>query len=67
MQGSVKWFSPRKGYGFVVAEDESEYFLHFSEIQKEGFKTVRQNTTVIFEPDVDESGRAIAKSVVEAS
>ena len=65
MNGSVKWFSPRKGYGFIVAEDGTEYFVHFSEIQKEGFKNLRQNAAVIFEPGVDDSGRVVATSVVE--
>lgn len=36
--GTVKWFSAKKGYGFVTGEDGEDYFAHFSQIKMEGFK-----------------------------
>ena len=39
MQGRVKWFNPQKGYGFIEVEDGKDVFVHYSEIQEEGFKT----------------------------
>ena len=36
--GTVKWFSAKKGYGFVTGEDGEDYFAHFSQIKMEGFE-----------------------------
>ncbi len=49
MQGSVKWFSPEKGYGFIEKEDGEDVFVHFSAIQEEGFKTLDEGENVEFE------------------
>jgi CspA family cold shock protein len=47
--GRVKWFDERKGYGFISREDGDDIFVHFSEIQTEGFKTLSENQEVSFE------------------
>jgi len=49
MQGSVKWFSPEKGYGFIEKDDGEDVFVHFSAIQEDGFKTLDEGQTVEFE------------------
>lgn len=47
--GSVKWFSNAKGYGFVVDDDRNvDVFAHYSEIEMEGFKTLRRGQRVQF-------------------
>ena len=38
LQGTVKWFSAQKGYGFIIGEDGIDYFAHFSEIQMDGYR-----------------------------
>ena len=38
LQGTVKWFSAQKGYGFITGEDGIDYFAHFSEIQMDGYR-----------------------------
>lgn len=44
--GVVKWFDPEKGYGFIEAEGEDDVFVHFSDIQMEGFKTLEDGQEV---------------------
>ncbi|UNC92350.1 cold-shock protein [Candidatus Contubernalis alkaliaceticus] len=48
-QGTVKWFNNQKGYGFIEVEGENDVFVHFSAIQKEGFKTLEEGQKVEFE------------------
>ncbi len=52
MLGNVKWFNEKKGFGFISGEDGQDYFLHFSKINKEGFKTVAEGEAVSF--DIEE-------------
>ena len=49
MNGKVKWFDPRKGYGFIVAEDGKEIFVHYTGIVKEGFKALNEGQLVTYE------------------
>lgn len=63
MKGKVKWFRDAKGYGFIVGEDEKDYFVHFKQIKMDGFKTLRGGQTVKFEPGTDERGRECAVEV----
>ncbi len=49
-EGTVKWFSDQKGYGFIEQENGSDLFVHFSEIQGDGFKTLAEGQRVSFEP-----------------
>ncbi|UMZ74952.1 cold-shock protein [Natranaerofaba carboxydovora] len=48
-QGTVKWFSPQKGYGFIEREAGGDVFVHFSAIEEEGFKTLEDGQKVEFE------------------
>lgn len=61
--GIVKWFSARRGYGFISDEADRDYFVHFSEIQTEGFKKLTAGQQVTFETTLDEQGRELAKAV----
>lgn len=47
--GTVKWFNADKGYGFITVDNGDEVFVHFSEIQGEGFKTLEEGQKVEFE------------------
>jgi CspA family cold shock protein len=47
--GKVKWFNEQKGYGFISRDDGDDVFVHFSEINASGFKTLAENQEVTFE------------------
>lgn len=48
-QGTVKWFNAEKGYGFITPVDGDDLFVHYSEIQTEGFRTLNEGDKVEFE------------------
>lgn len=48
MNGTVKWFNPEKGFGFITAEDGKDVFAHFSQINIDGFKTLEEGQKVTF-------------------
>ena len=61
-EGIVKWFSEKKGFGFIEQEDGRDIFVHFSSINEAGFKTLSEGERVSF--DVEESDRGpVAKNV----
>ena len=64
MNGKVKWFNAEKGYGFIIAENGKEVFVHYSAIAVEGYKTLAEGEAVAF--DVEEGAKGlIAKNVVK--
>lgn len=66
MQGSVKWFSDKLGYGFIVCDDlDEEVFVHFSEIQMDGYKSLKEGDIVSFDYDT-EVGKAKNVNVIKS-
>ena len=64
-KGTIKWFSDQKGYGFITPEDgKKDVFVHYSVIQGDGFKTLREGDTVEFEVTEGPKGEQ-AKSAVK--
>jgi len=62
-QGKVKWFDGKKGYGFVAeTSTDTDYFVHFSEIQNDGYKTLTEGQEVEFEIGEGKQG-TVAKNV----
>ena len=54
--GTVKWFNPDKGYGFITREDGPDVFVHFSAIQGEGYKNLEENQQVEFDVTQGDKG-----------
>lgn len=67
MEGKVKWFDSKKGFGFLICEEDGkEVFVHFSGIVKEGFKSLKEGQQVQFEIEtVDRGEQAINVTVIE--
>jgi len=49
MTGKVKWFNSEKGYGFITTDEGNDIFAHYSQIQKDGFKSLEEGESVEFE------------------
>ncbi len=49
VKGTVKWFSNQKGYGFITPENGKDVFVHFSSVQMDGYKTLKEGDSVEFE------------------
>ena len=56
LKGKVKWFDPRKGYGFNEKEDGTDIFCHFSVLNVEGYKTLKDDQKVEFEVESNDKG-----------
>ena len=60
-QGTVKWFSDQKGFGFITPEDgKKDIFVHFSALQGEGFKTLTEGQRVSFDVTAGPKGEQAA-------
>ena len=49
VHGQVKWFDPKKGFGFIVGPDGQDVFVHYSQIEGAGFRTLKDGEEVEYE------------------
>ena len=70
-EGVVKWFDPRKGFGFIVGPEGQDIFVHFSVIQGDGFRVLNDGAPVVYDAVKSDKGwratRAIRNESVEVT
>jgi CspA family cold shock protein len=54
--GTVKWFDTKKGFGFILNAEGKDVFVHFSSIEGEGFRALKDGEIVEYEPATGEKG-----------
>jgi CspA family cold shock protein len=54
--GTVKWFNPEKGFGFITQEEGPDVFVHFSAIQGDGYRNLEENQKVEFDVSQGQKG-----------
>ncbi|MFG0257799.1 MAG: cold shock domain-containing protein [Phycisphaerales bacterium JB043] len=56
IEGNVKWFDPRKGFGFIVGPDGQDIFVHYTSIQGEGFRVLKDGAPVRYSAELTPKG-----------
>lgn len=54
--GTVKWFDPRKGFGFIIGPEGQDIFTHFSVIEGDGFRVLKDGATVTYDAERTDKG-----------
>ncbi len=70
VRGQVKWFDPKKGYGFIVGPEGQDVFVHYSHIESEGFRLLKDGETVdydLIEGDKGWQARAVQRLDVQVN
>ena len=66
-KGTVKWFNPAKGYGFIAPETGGkDVFVHISAVQKAGLRTLNEGQKIAFEIEQQQNGRSAAINLAKA-
>ena len=55
-KGTVKWFDPKKGFGFVLNDDGEDVFIHYTSIEGDGFRCLRNGQMVEYEEIASDKG-----------
>ena len=56
LTGKVKWFNSKKGFGFITGDNGKDYFLHYSNIEMEGYKSLNENDKIEFKVEATDNG-----------
>ena len=54
--GTVKWFDPRKGFGFIIGPDGQDIFVHFTVIEGDGFRVLKDGSSVTYDAEHNDKG-----------
>lgn len=61
IEGTIKWFNSKKGFGFIEQESGDDVFVHYSAIEMSGFKTLSEGERVQFEIEENDKGLSAKK------
>lgn len=64
MRGRVKWFDNKRGYGFILGDDGTEIYVHYTALQSDGFRALKHNWRVRYDVFTTADGRVEARNVV---
>ncbi|HLO41148.1 MAG TPA: cold shock domain-containing protein [Phycisphaerales bacterium] len=71
VEGAVKWFDPRKGFGFIVGPEGQDIFVHYSVIEGDGYKVLKDGSKVTYDAQKSDKGwkatRVIRVEAVEVT
>ena len=65
MKGTTKWFQNQKGHGFITGDDGKDYFVHFTNIQMDGFKRLSEGQVVTFDVESTPKGQMAINVIPE--
>ena len=65
VKGTVKWFNAVKGYGFIEKDGGGDIFVHFSDIEMDGYKKLEENQPVLFEVKEDDKGEKAVNVTID--
>ena len=63
MQGRVKWFDDKRGYGFITCDDGDDVYVHYTAIESDGYRTLKHNWRVEFDIMHLDDSRSEARNV----
>lgn len=63
MRGRVKWFNDKKGFGFIDGDDKGSYFVHYSQVQGGGYRTLLEQQVVEFDVEDHPKGKRAVRVV----
>ena len=55
-EGTVKWFDPKKGFGFIVGPEGQDVFIHYTRIEGEGFRVLKDGSKVRYDAEIIDKG-----------
>ena len=67
VEGEVKWFDSRKGFGFIVGPEGQDIFVHYSVIDGSGYRSLRDGTTVEYDAERSDKGWKAKRVVCHAT
>jgi CspA family cold shock protein len=56
VQGAVKWFDPKKGFGFIIGPEGQDIFVHYTKIEGEGFRVLKDGSQVAYDAEKTDKG-----------
>jgi CspA family cold shock protein len=69
-RGQVKWFDPKKGYGFILGPEGKDVFVHYTQIKGDGFRSLKDGENVDYELVEGDKGlqaRDVTRAAVEGN